>query len=158
MVRACNFRCLVLRRIRSFFVKRNTAILSALILGTSLSACGSNNLFSRDRPDEFAVSRQAPLIVPPEYALTPPAPGAARPAGESTAEQTLRTLFGGPAPRSAAENSIISQADGDRADPGIRSNVGNADTQVVDKGRTVRDILAAPQGDGREARAAVPTA
>lgn len=139
-------------------MKRNIAILSASILGLTLSACGSNNVFSRDRPDEFAVSRQAPLIVPPEYSLTPPAPGSARPAGESTAEQTLRTLFGGPSPRSAAESAIISSADGDRADPGIRSNVGSAETQVVDKGRTVRDILAAPQGDGREARAAIPGA
>lgn len=139
-------------------MKRNTAILSALILGCTLSACGSNNVFSRDRPDEFAVSRQAPLIVPPEYALTPPAPGSARPGGESTAEQTLRTLFGGPAPRSATESAIIGSADGDRADPGIRSNVGSPDTQVVDKGRTVRDILAAPQGDGRDARAAIPGA
>lgn len=143
-------------RIRSFPVKRNTAILSASLLALSLSACGSNNLFNRDRPDEFAVSRQAPLIVPPEYALTPPAPGAARPAGESTAEQTLRTLFGGAAPRSATENAIIGSADGDRADPGIRSNVGSPNTQVVDKGRTVRDILVAPQGDGREARTAIP--
>lgn len=137
-------------------MKRSLAILSVSILGLTVSACGSNNVFSRDRPDEFAVSRQAPLIVPPEYSLTPPAPGSARPAGESTAEQTLRTLFGGPSPRSAAETAIISSADGDRAAPGIRSNVGNADTQVVDKGRTVRDILAAPQGDGREARAAIP--
>lgn len=139
-------------------MKRSTVILSALILGLSVSACGSKNLYSRDRPDEFAVSRQAPLIVPPEYSLTPPAPGSARPAGESTAEQTLRTLFGGPAPRSAGEAAILNSADGDRADPGIRSNVGNPDTQVVDKGRIVRDILAAPQGDGREARAAIPGA
>jgi hypothetical protein len=29
---------------------------------------------------------------------------------------------------------------------------------VVDKGRVVRDILAAPQGDGRDARAAIPGA
>lgn len=139
-------------------MKRNTAILSASIVALSLSACGSNNLFSRDRPDEFAVSRQAPLIVPPEYSLTPPAPGSARPSGENTAEQTLRTLFGGASPRSAGEAAILNNADGDRSDPGVRSDVGSPDTQVVDKGRIVRDILAAPQGDGREARAAIPGA
>ena len=48
-------------------VNRTTAILAASILATTLSACGSNNLFSRDRPDEFAVSRQAPLVVPPDF-------------------------------------------------------------------------------------------
>lgn len=139
-------------------MNRTTAILAATILATTLSACGSNNLFSRDRPDEFRVSRQAPLIVPPDFALTPPAPGAARPGGESTAEQTLRALFGGEAPRSAAERAIIGSADGARADPGIRSNVGSPATEVVDKGLVVRDILAAPEGDGRDAQSAIPGA
>ena len=138
-------------------MNRTTAILAATIVASTLSACGSNSLFSRDRPDEMMVSRQAPLVVPPDYSLTPPAPGAARPGGESTAEQTLRALFGGPAPRSASEAAVIGSADGTRADPGIRSQVGSPNTQVVDKGLVVRDILAAPEGDGREASAAIPT-
>ena len=139
-------------------MNRTTAILAASILATTLSACGSNSLFSRDRPDEMMVSRQAPLVVPPDYSLAPPAPGTARPGGESTAEQTLRALFGGAAPRSASETAVIGSADGARADPGIRSQVGSPDTQVVDKGLVVRDILAAPEGDGREAQAVVPAA
>ena len=138
-------------------MNRTTAILAASILATTLSACGSNNLFSRDRPDEFAVSRQAPLVVPPDFALTPPAPGTARPGGESTAEQTLRALFGGESPRSPAEDAIIGSADGQRGDPGVRSNVGSPDTQVVDKGLVTRDIIFAPEGDGRDASAAIPT-
>ena len=139
-------------------MNRTTAILAASILATTLSACGSNSLFSRDRPDEFAVSRQAPLVVPPDYSLTPPAPGAARPGNETTAQQTLKALFGGDAPRSASETSIIGRADGARADPGIRSNVGSPDTQVVDKGLITRDIIFAPEGDGRDASAAIPSA
>lgn len=139
-------------------MNRTTAIVAASILATTLSACGSNNLFSRDRPDEMMVSRQAPLVVPPDFALTPPAPGSARPGGESTAEQTLRALFGGAAPRSPTEAAIIGSADGARADPGIRSQVGSPDTQVVDKGLTVREIIAAPEGDGRDATASIPTA
>jgi len=139
-------------------VNRTTAILAATIAASTLSACGSSSLFSRDRPDEMMVSRQAPLVVPPDYSLTPPAPGSARPGGESTAEQTLRALFGGPAPRSASEAAVIGSADGGRADPGIRSQVGSPDTQVVDKGLVVRDIIAAPEGDGRDASSAIPGA
>lgn len=139
-------------------MNRTTAILAASILATTLSACGSNSLFSRDRPDEMMVSRQAPLVVPPDFSLTPPAPGSARPGGESTAEQTLRALFGGASQRSASETQIIGAADGARADPGIRSAVGSPGTQVVDKGLVVRDILAAPEGDGRDAQAAIPGA
>ena len=137
-------------------MNRTTAILAAALAASTLSACGSNNLFSRDRPDEMRVSRQAPLIVPPDYSLTPPAPGAARPGGETTAEQTLRTLFGGPAPRSTTESAVIGSADGARADPGIRSQVGSPTTEVVDKGLVTRDILVSPEGDGRDAQAAIP--
>ncbi|PZQ23914.1 MAG: DUF3035 domain-containing protein [Sphingopyxis macrogoltabida] len=139
-------------------MNRTTLILATTLIATTLSACGSNSLFSRDRPDEFAVSRQAPLIVPPDFSLTPPAPGAARPGGESTAEQTLRALFGGEAPRSPTESAIIGSADGARADPGIRSAVGSPGTQVVDKGLVVRDILVAPEGDGRDAQSSIPGA
>ena len=32
-------------------------------------------------PDEFAVGRAAPLTVPPDFALVPPKPGPAAPAG-----------------------------------------------------------------------------
>lgn len=135
---------------------RNTKIAAAALMAASLAGCGSTGLFNRDRPDEMAVQRQAPLVVPPDFSLVPPAPGSARPGSESTAEQTLRALFGGPAPRSATEAQVIGSAGGTRADPGIRSSVANPDTQVVDKGQVVRDILVAPEGDGREAQAAIP--
>ncbi|MEO1490476.1 MAG: DUF3035 domain-containing protein, partial [Pseudomonadota bacterium] len=38
---------------------------TALVLGAAaslLAACGSSGIFNRDRPDEFAVQRQAPLV------------------------------------------------------------------------------------------------
>jgi len=116
-----------------------------------LSACGGGGLFNRERPDEFAVQRQAPLVVPPDFALTPPAPGAPRPADRTTAQQTLDALFGGPAPRSDVEKNAISRAG--QSAPSIRSTVGDPATNTVAKGDVTRDILAAPQGDGREAQA-----
>ena len=39
---------------------------------------------------------------------------------------------------------------------GIRSTAGDPATEVVDKGATTRDIIAAPEGDGQDARAATP--
>src|SRR3546814_7200567 len=77
-----------------------------------MSAFGSNSLFQRDRPDEMAVSRQAPLVVPPDFSLVPPAPGAARTGTDSTAEQTLQALFGGPSQRSATETQVLDEAKG----------------------------------------------
>ena len=116
------------------------------------------NPYSSIRLPVFARKPAAPLVVPPDFSLTPPAPGAARPGNETTAEQTLKALFGGPAQRSATENQIIGSADGQRGDPGVRSNVGSPDTQVVDKGLVTRDIIFAPEGDGRDAQAAIPGA
>ena len=40
---------------------------------TLLAGCGTGGILNRDRPDEFAVQRQAPLVVPPDFSLQPPA-------------------------------------------------------------------------------------
>ena len=118
-----------------------------------LSACGGGGLFNRDRPDEFAVQRQTPLVVPPDFALTPPGQGDPRPVDRGLQQQTLDVLFGGPSQRSDVERDTISRA-GDSA-AGIRSSVGDFNTKTVAKGSVTRDILAAPEGDGREAQTAI---
>lgn len=137
---------------------RTKPALAALIILSSaplLAGCASGlNLFNRAAPDEMAVSRQAPLAVPPDFALTPPEPGAPRPQTPSASQQALEALFGGPAQRSGVETSAVSNAG--RADPGIRSAIGDNATYTVDKGLVTRDIIAAPQGDGREAQAVIP--
>lgn len=119
-----------------------------------LAACGGSGIFNRDRPDEFAVQRQAPLVVPPDFSLTPPAPGAPRAAEGTAAEQALEALFGGPAPRSEVETSALDRAGS--AAPGIRSQVGDPGTNTVAKGAVTRDILAAPEGDGQAAQTQIP--
>ena len=119
-----------------------------------LAACGGSGIFNRDRPDEFAVQRQAPLVVPPDFSLTPPAPGVPRPAEGTAAEQALDALFGGPAPRSEVETSALDRAGS--AAPSIRSQVGDPGTNTVAKGRVTRDIIAAPEGDGQNASTLIP--
>ncbi len=132
------------------------SVLVAAVCGsaTLLASCGSGMLGDRKRPDEFAVARQAPLVIPPDFSMRPPQPGAPRPQDAGgPAQQALEALFGGSAPRSASERAALDAA-GARtgADAGIRSGVGSPDTSVVDKGSTTRDIIAAPQGDGRDAQ------
>lgn len=131
---------------------RTVTALTLAALTAALSACGGggNGLFNRDRPDEFAVQRQAPLVVPPDFALTPPQPGAPRPTGSNAQQQTLEALFGGPAARSDVEKNTIGRAGS--AAPGIRSAIDPL-TNTVAKGEVTRSIIAAPQGDGREAQA-----
>jgi hypothetical protein len=134
-------------------MRTTTAFILAGAACTLLSACGGSGLLSRERPDEFAVQRQTPLVVPPDFALEPPKPGEPRPTDRSLQNQTLDALFGGPAARSQIESNTLSRAGA--AAPGIRSNVGDFGTNTVAKGAITRDILAAPQGDGREAQAVI---
>lgn len=129
-------------------------IATVIVLSAALAGCGSTGLLNRERPDEFAVSRQAPLVVPPDFSLTPPNPGAPRPQGNDASSQALDALFGGPAPRSQIEKDALGRAGASAA--GIRSTVGDPQTNTVAKGSVTRDILAAPEGDGREAQAAIP--
>lgn len=132
-------------------MRKLTALMLVATGSALLSGCGGGGLFNRERPDEFAVQRQAPLIVPPDFALTPPAPGAPRAPDRTTQQQALDAMFGGPAPRSEVEKNTISRAGS--AAPAIRSTVGDPQTNTVAKGEITRDILAAPEGAGREAQA-----
>jgi hypothetical protein len=137
-------------------MRKFTGLVMGLGLTVFLSACGGGSGLNRNRPDEFAVARQAPLVVPPDYSLTPPKPGAARPQDTGPSALALDALFGGPAARSASEYSVLRQAGNDVASPGIRSDVGDPETTVVDKGSTTRDIVAAPEGDGQAASTSTP--
>lgn len=122
----------------------------------ALTACGGGGLANRDRPDEFAVARAAPLVIPPDFALVPPRPGEPVPVSADSRTQALEALFGGPAPRSAAETQVLQEAGADRAVDGARSVAGDPGTTVVDKGATTQTIIAAPEGDGQEARVSTP--
>ena len=136
-------------------MRKIVVIAAGVALAASLSACGKDGL-DRARPDEFAVARQAPLVIPPDFALVPPQPGAPRPQDTSPANQALEAVFGGSAPRSAGEQAALDAAGSAHADPGARTMAGSPQTHVIDKGQTTRDIVAAPEGDGRDARASTP--
>lgn len=133
------------------------AVAASATLALLLAGCGSGSGLNRARPDEFAVARQAPLVIPPDYSLVPPQPGAPRPQDTGPSQQALQAMFGGTAQRSAAERGTLTQAGSDTADAGVRSAVADPDTAVVDKGSTTRDIIAAPEGDGQAARTATGT-
>jgi hypothetical protein len=137
-------------------MRKFTITLAASAASLALAACGSSGIAGRDRPDEFAVARNAPLVIPPDFALTPPAPGSPVATGTDARTQALDALFGGPAPRSASENSVLDQTGRDRAALGARSVAGDPQTQVVDKGAVTQTIIAAPTGAGRDATASTP--
>jgi Protein of unknown function (DUF3035) len=132
-------------------------VIVAGLMVLTLAGCGrSNGVFGRNRPDELAVTRAAPLVIPPDFALVPPQPGQPQAQAADSSTQALQAMFGGPSARSAAETSAVSQAGGARSQIGIRSNVGDPNTDVVDKGTVTRDVVAAPEGPGQDATASTP--
>lgn len=117
-------------------------------LALALSACGGGNFLNRDRPDEFAVSRAAPLVIPPDFALNPPKPGAPRPLEVDSQGQALRALFGEgvrAAPKSGSEQNLLDQS-GATPDAviGARSTVGDPATNVINKGVFTAELVNAP--------------
>jgi hypothetical protein len=107
-------------------------------------------------PDEFAVARNAPLVIPPDYSLTPPVAGTATASPEDAQQQAVEALFGGPAPRPPSESLLLDEAGRDRVALGVRSIVGDPNTNVVDMGATTRTIIAAPQSDTQIASVQIP--
>jgi hypothetical protein len=101
---------------------RTVAILTISASALALGACSSMQEtigLTKVTPDEFLTVSTAPLTVPPEYGLRPPAPGQPRPqelAPESAARQILLGQRQA-VTRSAGEQVLVAQAGGDRADP-----------------------------------------
>lgn len=102
------------RRVAALALMATTAL--------ALTACGSLRQsvgLTKVTPDEFVTVSTAPLSVPPEYGLRPPALGQPRPqelAPESAARQILLGQRQA-VTRTAGEQALVAQAGADRADP-----------------------------------------
>jgi hypothetical protein len=122
---------------------RKAFIALVAVAAVTTSGCASMT-GKRSTPDEFAVARNAPLVIPPDFSLAPPVAGTQGISAGEAQQQAIDALFGGPAPRSAAETSLLDQAGRGDAPIGIRSTVWDQDTRIVDKGAATLQILAAP--------------
>jgi len=101
---------------------RKAIIATVIVAAVATSGCA---VFKKrgGTPDEFAVARNAPLVIPPDFSLTPPVAGTGGLSPTDAQQQAIDALFGGPAPRSASELMLLDQAGRERAQIGIRSNV-----------------------------------
>ena len=99
-------------------------------------------------PDEFAVLTQAPLVLPPDYSLRPPVPGAPRPAATEAASSAQSALLNsgsaagtatGSAPAAqgltVGETALLGAAGATVADPGIRALVDFEVRQIAQRTR-----------------------
>jgi Protein of unknown function (DUF3035) len=112
----------------------------ALMAAAAVSGCAHRRAST---PDEFAVARNAPLIIPPDFNLAPPVAGTGGASASEAQQQAIDVLFGGPAQRSPGETSLLDAAGRNDAQIGIRSQVWDPNTRLVDKGQETVQILTA---------------
>jgi hypothetical protein len=137
-----------------FEMRTVKAILAVALCGVALAGCSSlRNMagLQKKSPDEFAVTTKAPLVIPPDFNLRPPMPGAP-PTNQldpsSNAEQALFSGTSDPQTVAAgmrgnytpAEKLLLANAGIQKADPGVRvkltadqRTVQNANRSFTDK-------------------------
>ncbi|MDK2748368.1 MAG: DUF3035 domain-containing protein [Brevundimonas sp.] len=126
---------------------RSVAVLTlAASAALAVSACGSLKQgigLTKVVPDEFVTVSTAPLSVPPEYGLRPPAPGQPRPqelAPESAARQILLGQRQA-VTRTPGEQVLVAQAGADQADPLARYVVDDEFGDIAHKDESFANRL-----------------
>jgi len=120
------------------------ATAAVLVAGVTLAGCqGTRQALGMTKvvPDEFRVVSKAPLVVPPDYSLRPPAPGQPRPQELEPESQARLALLGQRASedRSDGEKDLVAKAGADRADPLIRYVIDDEFGQVAHKDKPFAD-------------------
>jgi len=141
----------------------NRVLLAASLaaLAAGLSGCGAMRGLggARVTPDEFRVVTKAPLVVPPDFALRPPAPGEPRPQELAPESAARNALLGQRAAltRTPGEQALINKAGVERADPLIRYVVDDEFGDLAHKDKSWADRVMFWRKDRPETQAA-PTA
>jgi hypothetical protein len=126
-------------------MRRLTILLLAGATAVLLSGCDGLRQaagLTKKSPDEFAVTTKAPLVIPPDFSLRPPLPGAAPTNTLDPAGNAEQALFSGATsdPQTVAagmrgnytpgEKMLMANAKVQNADPGVRARL-NADQRAA---------------------------
>jgi hypothetical protein len=115
-----------------------------LTLGVvAVAALGAPACTTNRTPDEFRVVRKAPLTVPPDYNLRPPAPGESRPTELQPDAAARVAVFGTDIGREASqgERLFIAAAGGEATDRAVRQQVDYDAAQTLRKNRNFADVI-----------------
>ena len=115
--------------------------------------------FTKQAPDEFEVVTRAPLVIPPDFGLRPPQPGAQRPQEKDIRDQARETVTGRnpatsdaqvasasatpqPSPSlGAGERALLAKAGALDVDPSIRRTVDRESTLLAEADQNFIDRL-----------------
>ncbi|MFC7291115.1 DUF3035 domain-containing protein [Hirschia litorea] len=123
------------------------AISVAAMTATGCSSSGTN------APDEFRVVRKAPLSVPPEYNLRPPATGESIPVELQRDDQARAILFGERLGGQASEGErlLVRKAGGEAIDAKVRAQVDYDATGTLRKSEGLSDKILFFKGNDEKA-------
>ena len=118
------------------------------VLAATAATAGCNHMkqalgATKVAPDEFRVVTQAPLTLPPDYSLRPPAPGEPRPtqlAPDAEAHAALFTQDVGQG-ASAGEAALVTSAGAQAIDPSVREQVDFEGQGIVHKEQSFADRI-----------------
>ena len=132
-------------------------VVLCIVAAALVGGCADvRNIFSNTKspPDEFAVYSRAPLSMPPNYGLRPPAPGQTRPQEVVPRNQAATAIRGGQKAGAGAQGAPGSQpaiSSGTRAllratgaqqaDPDIRTLVNRESSIMVEENVTLADRI-----------------
>ena len=129
--------------------------LAVLSLGVvALSGCESLRQeagLTKQPPDEFAVTTKAPLIIPPDYKLRPPSPGAAPLNQSDPTSAAEAAMFNSTDPAtvaarmqgnySPAEKMLLANAGVQNADPSIRAELQSDQKSMQGSDSSFTDLI-----------------
>lgn len=114
--------------------------------------------FEKAPPDEFQVVERAPLSMPPDFSLRPPAPGAVRPQEGNVRDQARQALLGrttgtpvSAQGRSTGDVALLKKAGAEQIQPDIRLMVNKESQALADADKSFTDKLVfwrKPDGPG----------
>jgi len=147
--------------------RTGSRLMVVAVAAMALGACESFQEtlgLTKQVPDEFNVVTKAPLNLPPDYNLRPPAPGAPRPQEKTPSEEARKTLWKEPTQvaqsspsgsallqgaatgtnsvlESTGETALLKLAGAENPDPNIRRVVAQDNSRIEEKDKSFVDRL-----------------
>ncbi len=133
----------------------------AAVATLALSGCTDTRRalgFDKAPPDEFQVVERAPLALPPDFSLRPPAPGTVRPQEGNVRDQARAALAGRTTAtpvstqgRTAGDVTLLKKAGAEQVQPDIRVLVNKETQSLADADKSFTDKVVfwrKPEGVG----------
>jgi hypothetical protein len=124
----------------------NKAVILALVLASAAALPGCDSLrdaagLTKRSPDEFAVTTKAPLVIPPDFNLRPPRPGAPPVNQSDPSTEAQQALFNNSDPQTVAAGMQGNFSQAEKllmANAGVQNNDPNVRTELKSDMRAIQ--------------------